>query len=434
MKLDEPPPNQPPERQAWPNWTRDETANQVMKVTVPLGIGITIFLHLFILWAVSRIDFNIIDKERPKKNEPIEVEFLPPIQPRPKFVETNPISNQEKPEETNNISSQDQVAAQEVPDPTQQNDSPRVEGEEMDSERIVKGDVFAEPATPVMTQPSEPALPTPMQEQPSPDQSPPLPDQSKGVQLDTPAQTPPTEQAMPSESEQESQPTEDASKPQFLDQETSENTPAIDDPKAVEVEEAPTEEEGFRAALKTGEAEVQVEDTAEQTAQPERGQEDRLEVYMEEVQVEAAERSSSSSAPAPQARPRLNFVRGTSGPLKNDPRSTSRVGTISVDANFDKFGAYLQRMYEAIEQQWIIIARSSSTITAEIGSRVVVQFTINQQGVITNLEVLYSSASRSGTVMCMEAIQSRAPFGVWTEEMARTLGEDEKITITFWYR
>jgi len=420
MSLTEPP-KLPQKRPEWPRWTKDEAGEKELKITAPLGLVVTVIIHLLFIWMITLIPVNIIEKE-PRRNPPLEVEFLPPVQPMPEFVETNPVANQEVPEETDKISSQDQVAAQEEPDPTQDNDTPRVEGEELDSSKIVSGTTLADPAPP-----------SPMMSEPTP-QMPPTPEPQQAVEMETqPTPIEPQEQPEPNEQTETQEDTAEA-EPQYLDQETSEADPGMDKADAVLVEEAPEAEEGFKAAVETGEAEVEVEETVAKTAQPEQAQDDRLEVYMEEVVVDPTEQSQSSSTPRPQARPRLNFVRTTSGPLKNEPRSTSRAGTISVDAKFDKFGAYLQRMIEAIDQQWQIMVHNSSTPMAELGSRVIVRYTINQQGEIINMEILHTSSSRAGTVICTEAIQSRAPFGVWTEEMNRTLGESQKITIRFYYR
>lgn len=429
MKLKEPPPNRAPQRPEWPRWTEDKAGDKLRRVSVPLGLAITVIVHLLFVEVVPWDRIGVIDKE-PERNPPLEVEFLPPLQPVPEFVQTNPIAPEEKPEDSDKISSQDQVAAQEEPDPTQDSDTPRIDGEEMESDKIVQGDVLAEPQPPAMAMNE----PTPSEEPSTLESDPLMPDEGRSVQMDAPTVVEPSDEVLPSENQQETADAAQESKPEYLEQEPTQADPGMEEQKAVEVEEAPEAEEGFMAATETGEAEVKVEETVEETAQPETGKNERIEVYMEEVVTQPTEQSSPSSTPSPQSRPRLNFVRTTSGPLKYEPRSSNKAGFTQVDANFDKFGAYLQRMQEAVQQQWWLVARSQSTILAELGSRVVVRYKLSRQGEITNMEVLYSSASRSGTVICMEAIQSRAPFGVWTEEMVRTLGEEQTITFTFHYR
>ncbi|MEO0795113.1 MAG: hypothetical protein AAFX93_08130 [Verrucomicrobiota bacterium] len=407
----------------WPDWTVDSAGDRQRYISVPLGLAITILFHLGTVWLFPWDEIGVIEKERPPPNPPLEVEFIPPPEVRPEFIEANPLVPEQKPEDADKIAAQDAVAAQEEPDPLSDSDEPMVEGELLESQKIVTGDLTAQPtppSPPVLSEPSPPEPPSESQEQAEP------------------TETPPDEQQLAEEAaEPVDNPTDvvaDAEESQFLDADVSDETPGVEAIKAIEVDEAPTEEEGFLAAEKVGEAPVVVEETTEQTAQPEKATSDRLEVVMEEVTLPEQVQALPSSEPRPQARPTLNFVRATSGPLKNNPRSTSRMGATQVDANFDKFGAYLQRMVEAVDLQWQLLARQSSTIMSEMGSRVIISYNINQKGEITRMEVLFSSASRSGTAMCLNAIESRAPFGVWTEEMVKTLGEEETIKFTFYYR
>ncbi|WP_269537493.1 hypothetical protein [Cerasicoccus fimbriatus] len=420
--LQEPP--RKPQRSEWPRWTEDKAGDKQRKVTVPVGLAVTVLIHLLAIGLFPWNEIGIIEKERPQ-NPPLEVEFLPPPPQMPEFVEANPMAPEEK-SDTDKISFQDQVAAQEVPDPTQDNDTPAVDGEELESEKIVSGDLTAQPGPSAPEMMSEPAPDMPATQQPEEQQQ-------EMAEQQEPQEEQPTEQQ--EQPEEPAEKTVEAEEPQYLDQEIAETEPGMDKAEALEVEEEPTAEEGILAATETGEAEVQVEETVEETAQPEKADNSRVQVYMEEVMVtDAAQQAAPSSEPRPQARPRLNFVQTTSGPLKREQRASNRVGAIAVDAKFDKFGAYLQRMIEAIDLQWQILVRSQSTIMADLGSRVVVRYTINQQGEITNMEVLFSSASRSATAICVEAIQSRAPFGIWTQEMVRTLGESQNITITYYFR
>ena len=36
--------------------------------------------------------------------------------------------------------------------------------------------------------------------------------------------------------------------------------------------------------------------------------------------------------------------------------------------------------------------------------------------------------------ICRQAIESRAPYGKWTEEMIRDFGGEDEVTITFHYK
>jgi hypothetical protein len=39
-------------------------------------------------------------------------------------------------------------------------------------------------------------------------------------------------------------------------------------------------------------------------------------------------------------------------------------------------------------------------------------------------DVLETNAGKLGTLLCRDAIESRAPFGVWTQQMVDQLGEE----------
>jgi hypothetical protein len=110
------------------------------------------------------------------------------------------------------------------------------------------------------------------------------------------------------------------------------------------------------------------------------------------------------------------------------------LGMIAIEAKFSEFGDYLQRMYEAIGYQWLLLANQTRRGAAQISSRVVLEFIIYSEGGIENLRVVHSTAGQAATVICKDAIQSRSPFGRWTEEMVRTLGEEQTIRVTFIYQ
>lgn len=105
----------------------------------------------------------------------------------------------------------------------------------------------------------------------------------------------------------------------------------------------------------------------------------------------------------------------------------------ALNAKFNAFGDYLQQMYEIIGLQWYALNRNTNTIRDEIASSVIIEFSIDQQGQVTRLEVKQSTAGTIATLICQDAIRSRAPFGQWTKEMIATLDEEEIIIFQFNY-
>ncbi len=135
----------------------------------------------------------------------------------------------------------------------------------------------------------------------------------------------------------------------------------------------------------------------------------------------------------PLARPRLNF-QVVPGPVRNSPSSVSSLGVVAIDAQFSQFGEYTQRMIEAISGQWHLLARNFNHSFQDMGSRVKIEFNLTPEGRVENLIVKETASSRPATLLCKDAILSRAPFGEWNEEMVAMLGDNDRVKITFYYR
>ena len=82
----------------------------------------------------------------------------------------------------------------------------------------------------------------------------------------------------------------------------------------------------------------------------------------------------------------------------------------------------------------MLLANQTRRASAQISSRVILKFIIFNRGDIENLEVVHSTAGQAATIICKDAVQSRSPFGVWTDEMVRTLGQEQIIRVTFIYQ
>jgi hypothetical protein len=402
-----PPPRRTPS--AWPRWDREsDDARRSYKQSVAIGLAATVLFHLMLIYVVPWPDVTIEEMKPEPPNPPMEVELVEAPPPE-RFVETNPNVPEEKPEDTTNISAQDQVAAQEQPDPTQNSDTPKVDGEMAESQKIVTGDLFEESTPPPVPQGQPDAQPA--QEQPEQQAQPAEEQQQPTEQMPPDPQdvTEPTEQ--PADAEDKEAPQEEA--PMMPEQEAveDEGTPSIE--KAAENQEIPEkpEEETVKPAP---------------APRPQR----QIEVQMEEV---TPTQQAQQGEPTPKPRPRINF-KVPPGPLMQTPVSASKMGALAIDSNFSDFGAYQQRMIEAISAQWNLLGRQFNYTSTDYGTKVVAEYILNREGQVTDLKIIFTSASRPATLLVQDAILSRAPFGPWTKEMVATLGEQQTIRITFFYR
>ncbi len=391
-----PPPK--PDHQDWPDWQEDAYARADRRMTVSVGIAVTILFHLGIVLMIPWNSFLTVEPRAVEKTQPLELEFVE--FEMPKFVETNPNVTPDRPEETNNIAAQDQVAAQEDPDPNDNSDKPRVEGEQLESPKIVDG-AMADPTPPPMPEGQQ----TPEQEaQPMVEPTPPQPEPVEAVEPET---------NIPETPEPQQQMQEAA--PEALEQEPIEEEGELSMEEPAEAEKIPEEP---------------VEEPQEEPEQPKPQPKEIPKIMMEEV---APQQQSTSGEPSPQARPRINF-RVPAGPKMQQGHSANRMGQVAIDANFSEFGAYQQRMVEAISAQWYLLGNQARYTGADVGTNCVVEFVLDREGKVSDVRVLHSSSSSAGTLMTMEAIKSRAPYGPWTQDMIKVLGEQQSIRINFFYR
>ncbi len=144
-------------------------------------------------------------------------------------------------------------------------------------------------------------------------------------------------------------------------------------------------------------------------------------------QIDASVASPERPAPAP--RPRL--PKALPGPVKRQPAGVSQTGRTAVNAHFGPFGDYLERMQEAIQQRWDSLGRARSI--SESQTRVVLEFTLTKEGLVRGLETVDTTSQALGTLLCRTAIEQGQSYGEWSKEMVQLLGEDEKITFTFYY-
>jgi hypothetical protein len=112
---------------------------------------------------------------------------------------------------------------------------------------------------------------------------------------------------------------------------------------------------------------------------------------------------------------------------------TSNIGNIAVDAKWSNYGAYLQRMIDTVQIRWEQIL-SESKIYPAPGSTVTVKFVMNDEGKISRIVAVDSTASESASHACVSGITDRAPYGPWTDDMKAVLGDHQEMTFTFYYQ
>lgn len=366
----------------WPRWDEPVFDRRDLRWSVTAGLAVTVVVHLLL---ASIIPWDVLLRERqPQPQAQLRaVEYLPPEPvPPERFVETNPDAPLETPEETDQIAARDQRAAQEIPDPLEDSPMPEVDGEREDAHKIVETEVFIEP------------------------------DGVPGVGFaDSPS---PAGEA---------------------DADGVETVPGAPGDAADAVD--PVAESSMEDPVDAGSAAADLPESPEGVpAEPLPEQETTVDIIRHphfDVITEQPAGSVREGAPVAEPRPRIQ-MRVPPGPLMRTPSASGRMGAVAIDAKFSEFGEYQQRMIEAISAQWHILGNQARYTGSDIGTRVEVHFTLTREGEVDDLRVVRSSASRAGTIMVVDSIQSRAPFGLWTREMVRVLGDSQTVRITFFYR
>ena len=133
----------------------------------------------------------------------------------------------------------------------------------------------------------------------------------------------------------------------------------------------------------------------------------------------------------PRARPRLS-PELVAGPLMRSHGSTSRRGSLAIDATFSEFGEYEQQFYAAVQTGWYQEIEFFQPI--DTSTRVQVRFTLFADGRVENVKAVQTSASEIATFICETAITKRSPFRPWTKEMVQVFGQQRTIHVVFHYR
>ncbi|MFT3869953.1 MAG: hypothetical protein QM715_16000 [Nibricoccus sp.] len=136
----------------------------------------------------------------------------------------------------------------------------------------------------------------------------------------------------------------------------------------------------------------------------------------------------------PQPRLRLDKPNTRPAIFQENKLGSRNNGPASFDSRWSDYGAYLSRMSEAVQMQWEHMLFQSG-IKPPNGSVVVVKFRMDKTGAIA--EIIETPATNTGGTqyqsICVTAMTSRAPYGVWTDDMVAILGDSQVMTWTFYY-
>ncbi len=195
--------------------------------------------------------------------------------------------------------------------------------------------------------------------------------------------------------------------------------------------------QNIQDAKETAQAEIPEPPPSENSNEPMQNQDGELPAnnkdFLQKIETEQVEEVAQEPLPMPKPRPHLS-LQTAAGPLKKNNLNANSIGVTAVDSRFSEFGAYEQRMSEAIARQWYLLA-SMQSLSSEVDTQVVVEFFLNTDGEITSIKVLFNTSTITGRSLCEQAILSTAPYGKWTPEMIATFGsQDQAVKFTFYYR
>ncbi len=405
---------------------------------------LTILFHISLYYAVPAEFEHIKSKQKP---EELKLEILPPKinKKRPEYIEANPYANQLVPQSDSPESFTNQRAADELPDPTSKSKKPYVEGEIKDGNKIVSGtssetdamspesvmDTLKRPLEQqsAHAEPQEPqnqSRPQTAPQEPQELQQPSAPENSQSEAQNAKKSDggkPGDEISDAGKSEKSA--TSDSASLQIIKAEKTQ-TPSKDTIKAAEK---------MSDKISDGKAE---KPSADSRPQPQKKKPKETPRPKEQKAPPATPKDSAvpempKELPKPKKRPMLS-MKIPAGPLADNRVRASMQGTLAVDSRFSEFGAYQQRMIEAISRQWNLIASNYDLATA-VGTSVIVEFYLNVHGDLVRLKVIFSNSTNTATALCQQCILTTAPYGEWTEEMVNVLGaQDQPVRITFHYR
>jgi len=407
---------------------------------VVAAVVLTLLIHALVFWAIPA-KFEPV-KSRAKIEE-LKLEILPPKinKAKPEYVEANPYANNQTPDAKAPESFQNQRAADEIIDPTSKSKKPFVQGDSKDSNKIVSGTNSKEDA--MSPESVMEVLKRPLAQQSPTGTADTSAEENKSAQMQAQTQT----QGSKSDEQQQKKASQTQAEEKKKSLET--NVEKLDGNKTsvAQVDKSPIDSAAAMHAEKVSSLDnsdgasateqVAKNIKADQT-QKKSEKSPTQEIAQEKTGVETPQSSPENAPkelqlPKPQKRKMLS-MRIPPGPLADNNKRASMLGTLAVDSRFSEFGAYMQRMIEAVSRQWNLLA-SNYDLASAIGTYVIIEYYLNPHGDLVRINVLYSNSNKIASSLCEQSILTTAPYGEWSQEMVDTLGnQDQSVKITFHYR
>jgi len=123
-------------------------------------------------------------------------------------------------------------------------------------------------------------------------------------------------------------------------------------------------------------------------------------------------------------------------PVLQNKLNAPRKGKIAIDSRLNPYGLYLQKMMKSIEGQWYSLLAESIPYLASLPTPQVFiwKFKLSTNGQISELKIVrHPLMDELAAEFCRQAIASRAPCGMWSDEMIEEFGQSDQITIRFEY-
>ena len=406
-------------------------ANKADILALVVAFIATVITHVGTYYVIPQEFSKFGDKQ--EKTDDLKIEVLPPKfeKKMPEFIEANPYANDNLPSSKDAPESfKNQRAADEIPDPSSKSKKPFVDGEIKDGKKIVSGtsseqdDLNPHKVIQTLERPlQQPAQPTETSAQQTETATQATQETSKA---DTNAeQVAKTENANDKKSDSQAQKDTALTKAELKKESASQDENAfIKIEKKKETNLPVAKEVG---AYTKAQKNVANTDKLAETVKPQTKQQEQKKVEQKQ------EAPQEENIPAPRPRPTLS-MKIPAGPLADNRSHASAQGTVACDSRFSEFGAYQQRMLEAISRQWNLLASKYDLGTA-VGTIVVIEFYLNTLGELSKFKILHTTSTNTGTGLCEQCILTTAPYGEWTQEMVNTFGgQDQSVRITFHYR
>lgn len=104
---------------------------------------------------------------------------------------------------------------------------------------------------------------------------------------------------------------------------------------------------------------------------------------------------------------------------------------MTVSAQFSQYGAYLYAMFQKIKISWDKERMGKRDPGA--GKSTSVTYVLASSGQVLRIKKVSGDAGNVSEEACITAIKSSAPYGVWSADMRATLGDEQEITLPFYY-